>query len=69
MPTNELVIFLKSPNRRTIEKLGFYPFWEKNMKIYAGEHVLNKYLEIKTTEWSEFQKSITDWELERYRDL
>ena len=41
----------------------------KLMKETLGEHVFNKYLEIKTTEWSEFQKSVTDWELERYRDL
>jgi len=41
----------------------------KLMKETLGEHVFNKYLEIKTTEWSEFQKSVTDWEFERYRDL
>ena len=41
----------------------------KLMKETLGEHVFNKYLEIKTTEWSEFQKSVTDWEHERYRDL
>ena len=41
----------------------------KLMKETLGEHVFNKYLEIKATEWSEFQKSVTDWELERYRDL
>ncbi len=34
-----------------------------------GEHVFNKYLEIKTTEWKEFQRSVTNWELNRYRDL
>ena len=39
------------------------------MKEALGEHVFNKYLGIKTTEWNEFQKSVTDWELERYRDL
>jgi glutamine synthetase len=41
----------------------------KLMKEALGEHVFNKYLGIKTTEWNEFQKSVTDWELERYRDL
>jgi len=41
----------------------------KLMKETLGEHVFNKYLEIKTTEWNEFQKSVTDWEHERYRDL
>ena len=41
----------------------------KFMKETLGEHVFNKYLEIKTTEWDEFQKSVTDWEFNRYKDL
>jgi len=41
----------------------------KLMKETLGEHVFNKYLEIKMTEWNEFQKSVTDWEHARYRDL
>lgn len=34
-----------------------------------GEHTFAKYLEVKTTEWGEFQKSVTDWELHSYRNL
>jgi len=41
----------------------------KLMKETLGEHVFNKYLEIKKTEWEEYQRSITDWELDRYKDL
>jgi len=41
----------------------------KLMRETLGEHAFNKYLEIKTTEWNEFQRSITDWELNRYKDL
>jgi glutamine synthetase len=41
----------------------------KLMKETLGEHVFNKYLETKTAEWSDFQKSITAWELKRYRDV
>jgi len=41
----------------------------KLMRDTLGEHAFNKYLEIKTTEWNEFQRSITDWELTRYKDL
>jgi hypothetical protein len=26
-------------------------------------------LEVKTTEWNEFQETVTDWELKRYRNL
>jgi glutamine synthetase len=39
------------------------------IKETLGEHVFNKYLKIKTTEWNEFQRSVTDWELNRYKDL
>jgi glutamine synthetase len=41
----------------------------KFMKETLGDHVFNKYLEIKTTEWEEFQSNVTDWELTRYKDL
>jgi len=41
----------------------------KFMKETLGEHVFNKYLNIKKTEWNEYQKRVTDWELDRYKDL
>ncbi len=41
----------------------------KFMKETLGEHVFNKYINIKKTEWNEYQKSVTDWELNRYKDL
>jgi len=41
----------------------------KLMREALGEHAFNKYVEIKTTEWNEFQRSITDWELNRYKEL
>jgi len=41
----------------------------KLMKETLGEHVFNKYLEIKKMEWGEYQRSITDWEFDRYKDL
>ncbi len=41
----------------------------KLMKDTLGEHMFNKYLEIKKTEWKEFQRSVTDWELDRYKNL
>jgi glutamine synthetase len=39
------------------------------IKETLGDHAFNKYLEIKTVEWNEFQRSVTDWELDKYRDL
>ncbi len=38
-------------------------------KETLGEHTFNKYVEVKSTEWREFHRSITDWELTRYRNL
>jgi len=39
------------------------------MKETLGEHAFNKYMEIKTTEWNEFRETVTDWEVNRYKDL
>jgi len=41
----------------------------KLMKQTLGEHIFSKYFDIKMTEWKEFQRNVTDWELEKYRDL
>jgi len=41
----------------------------KLVKETLGDHAFGKYLEIKTLEWNEFQRSVTDWELNKYRDL
>jgi glutamine synthetase len=41
----------------------------KLMKQTLGEHVFSKYFDMKMTEWKEFQRNVTDWELEKYRDL
>lgn len=38
-------------------------------KATLGEHAFNKYLEVKLTECEAFQRSVTDWETERYRNL
>ena len=41
----------------------------KFTKETLGEHTFQKYIEVKSTEWNEFQRSVTDWELDRYRNL
>ncbi len=41
----------------------------KLMKQTLGEHIFSKYFDIKMTEWKEFQRNVTDWELKKYRDL
>ncbi len=39
------------------------------VKKTLGNHTFARYLEVKTTEWREFQRSVTDWEVNRYREL
>ncbi|UCB59762.1 MAG: glutamine synthetase [Candidatus Bathyarchaeota archaeon] len=34
-----------------------------------GEHAFNKYLEVKLMECEEFRRTVTDWEIEKYRNL
>lgn len=39
------------------------------LKKTLGRHIFTQYLDVKTTEWREFQRSVTDWEINRYRTL
>lgn len=41
----------------------------KLAKETLGSHTFNQYLDVKTTEWNEFQQAVTDWELGRYQNL
>lgn len=41
----------------------------KLVRETLGEHSFEKYLRVKSTEWGEFQRSVTDWEVNRYRNL
>ena len=56
-------VTLDSRNKQYIEYVA------KLMKEVLGEHAYNKYFEAKMDEWKEFQKSVTDWELDRYKNL
>lgn len=38
-------------------------------KEALGEHSFKKYLEVKSTEWKDYQRAVTDWELNRYQNL
>ncbi len=38
-------------------------------KETLGEHSFEKYLDVKSTEWREFQQTVTDWEVAKYRNL
>ena len=39
------------------------------LKQALGEHLFNKYIDIKTKEWNEFKIQVTAWELEKYLDI
>jgi glutamine synthetase len=41
----------------------------KFVRETLGEHTYEKYSEVKSTEWMDFQTSVTDWEVERYHSL
>ena len=41
----------------------------KLAKETLGKNTFDKYLEVKSTEWHEFNMSVTDWEHNRYRNL
>jgi len=41
----------------------------KLMKETLGKHTFKKYLEVKSTEWRDFQRNVTNWELKRYKNL
>ena len=34
-----------------------------------GEHVFNRYIEIKRSEWEDYRVQVTPWELERYLSI
>ncbi len=39
------------------------------MKESLGDHIYGKFIELKTKEWDEFRKHVTQWELDRYMKL
>lgn len=39
------------------------------MKESLGNHIYEKFIELKTKEWDEFRKHVTNWELDRYMKL
>ena len=41
----------------------------KLAKETLGKNTFDKYLEVKSTEWHEFNMSVTDWEHNRYQNL
>jgi glutamine synthetase len=41
---------------------------DKLLQETLGNHLFERYIDVKTKEWDEFKKQVTNWELETYLD-
>jgi glutamine synthetase len=41
---------------------------DKLIREVLGEHLFERYIDIKTKEWDEFKKQVTNWEIDMYLD-
>jgi glutamine synthetase len=41
---------------------------DKLMQDVLGEHLYERYIDVKTKEWDEFKKQVTSWEIDMYLD-
>jgi glutamine synthetase len=41
---------------------------DKLMQDVLGEHLFERYIDVKTKEWDEFKKQVTNWEIDMYLD-
>ena len=39
------------------------------LRNVLGEHLFERYVDVKTKEWDEFKKQVTDWEIDTYLDI
>ena len=39
------------------------------MREVLGEHLFERYIDVKTKEWDEFKKQVTGWEIDTYLDI
>ncbi|MHC4457292.1 MAG: hypothetical protein ACYS0I_09405 [Planctomycetota bacterium] len=42
---------------------------DKVMQDVLGSHLFERYIDVKTKEWDEFKKQVTNWEIETYLDI
>jgi glutamine synthetase len=42
---------------------------DKLMKETLGDHIFNKFVELKNKEWEEFKKTVTEWEIKKYINI
>ncbi len=41
---------------------------DKVLQDVLGEHLFERYIDVKTKEWDEFKKQVTTWEIDTYLD-
>ncbi len=42
---------------------------DKVLQEVLGEHLFERYIDVKTKEWDEFKKQVTNWEIDTYLDI
>jgi len=42
---------------------------DKLIRDVLGQHLLERYIDVKTKEWDQFKKQVTSWEIETYLDI
>jgi glutamine synthetase len=42
---------------------------DKLIQEVLGEHLFERYIDVKTKEWDEFKKQVTNWEIDTYLDI
>jgi len=42
---------------------------DKVLQNVLGEHLFERYIDVKTKEWDEFKKQVTNWEIDTYLDI
>jgi len=42
---------------------------DKLLQDVLGEHLFERYIDVKSREWDEFRKQVTSWEIETYLDI
>ena len=42
---------------------------DKLMKDVLGDHLFERYIDVKTKEWQNFNQQVTPWEIDTYLDI
>ena len=62
--TLRLISFLPTSLLEALEELKK----DKILRETLGEHLFERYIDVKSKEWDEFKKQVTGWEIDTYLD-